>query len=138
MNIYKCSDGVIKLKNAKVSIDDLYNQALKQLRKKQQWWIPARYFKDEKVQNYINEFDWNCFWWIGRHRSKEDDKILCENRPWDKYSLIDYLLSRPWWRWFDVDKKFDAKRVLEIFEDFDTDRDSELENDEVISYPSDT
>ncbi len=64
------------------------------LRIMQQWWFSNDVFNLKYIQNYIGEFDWDCFWWIWSERPKHYDVWLEKNRDASNDKLSEFLCSR--------------------------------------------
>lgn len=64
------------------------------LRQLQQWGFSDDVFEQKCLQDYINDFSWNCLWYLWCERDIKTDQYLEKNRHRSKKELAKFLCSK--------------------------------------------
>ena len=117
MNKFTLWNEISKLERC---IDDIKNvlewkrQTLRQL---QQWWFSDDVFEQKCLQDYINDFSWNCLWYLWCERDKKTDEYLEKNRLWSKKELAQFLCSKIG-RYYCNDEDKNTETIEEYYKQF--------------------
>lgn len=117
MNKFTIWNEISKLQDCIKGIEEVLEWKKEYLRELQQWWFTADVFEQKYLQDYMNEFSWNCLWYIWRERKKSDDKFLEKNWCGTNNELAMFLCSRLWWHYAEEEVK-DVKAIKKYYKDF--------------------
>lgn len=96
MNMFTLWNEISKLEQIKVDIDCVLLWKKEMLREMQKWWFTDDVFEQKYLQDYLNDFKWNCLWYIWMDRQSSKDIYLESKWKWTKKQLAQLICSKQW------------------------------------------
>ena len=118
MKMFHLWNEIAKLEDCISNLQDVIKWKKEQLRILQQWWFSDDVFEQKYLQDYVNEFRGNCFWYIWTDRDVDKDKFLENNWEWTKRELAEFLCSRSWRHLSDEEEKINKKMIRDYYDNY--------------------